>query len=79
MESKIEEIGEGLDVANKLAMENGATVDELKQSSVEDSAKIQEVKKNADKVDRKASSSLKLVTEASTEYPVRKGGIENYK
>ena len=60
LEVKVAKIGEGADVANKLAMENVEAVNELQKNVKEDDTYIKDLRKRADELERKAKSSLSI-------------------
>ena len=60
IEKELQKIGEGADVANQLAVENGAAMDTIKQNLMEDATYIKDLQKKTQEAERQAKSSLNL-------------------
>ena len=60
LDDRVEKLGEGVDVANKLAEQFGHAVEDLQKNVKEDEASLQSLIKKTDEVERKTRSSLSM-------------------
>ena len=60
LDDRVEKLGEGVDVANKLAEQFGHAVEDLQKNVKEDETSLQNLIKKTDEVERKTRSSLSM-------------------